>query len=181
MPAPPLGSEPAMLSATGGVGLTFSECHSTHVHNSELRTPKQIHFTMQSSFRYTSIMASVQPIDSAPHEPIEMHARAMDHLRYIRETMAKASQFTAVPGWGGVAMGVTALIAGFFAGRQPTIDGWLAGWLAEGMLARGIGARAMKHKADAARETLLTDQEPKCALRLIHSLLDCAVLPVVLY
>src|SRR5258708_25980443 len=126
MPAPPLGSEPAMLSATGGVGLTFSECHSTHVHNSELRTPKRIHFTSQSSFRYTSIMASVQPIDSARQEPIEMHARAMDHLQYIRETMAKASQFTAVPGGGGVAMGGTALIAALFPPPQATLHRWPA-------------------------------------------------------
>jgi hypothetical protein len=126
-------------------------------------------------------MASVQPIDSARHEPIEMHARALDHLQYIRDTMAKASQFTAVPGWGGVAMGVTALIAAFFASRQATIDGWLAVWFAEGMLAIGIGALTMKYKAEAAGESLFTAPARKFALSFAPPLLVGALLTVVLY
>ena len=40
-----------------------------------------------------------------------MHVHAMDHLRYIRETMEGAASFTAVPGFGGIAMGATALFA----------------------------------------------------------------------
>jgi hypothetical protein len=126
-------------------------------------------------------MASVQPIGSARHEPIEMHARALDHLQYIRDTMAKASQFTAVPGWGGVAMGVTALIAAFFAGRQATIDGWLAVWFAEGMLAIGIGALAMKYKAEAAGESLFTAPARKFTFSFVPPLLVGALLTVVLY
>jgi len=50
-------------------------------------------------------------------EPIPIDARAADHLRYIRETMASAAEFTAVPGWGGVAMGITALAAAYFASQ----------------------------------------------------------------
>ena len=44
-------------------------------------------------------------------EPIRLPARADDNLRFIRDTMERASTFTAVPGAGGVAMGVTALLA----------------------------------------------------------------------
>lgn len=126
-------------------------------------------------------MASVQPISSGSREPIEMRDRAMDHLRYIRETMAKASEFTAVPGWGGVAMGVTALIAAVFAARQATSDAWLAVWFAEGMVAMGIGALAMKYKADAADQTLFSTPARKFALSFAPPLLVGAILTLVLY
>ena len=42
--------------------------------------------------------------------PEPIHAHAIDNIRFIRDTMSRATEFTAVPGWGGVAMGVTALI-----------------------------------------------------------------------
>ena len=60
-------------------------------------------------------MATFGPLRSPKTEPIPIDARAADHLRYIRETMENAAEFTAVPGWGGVAMGVTALVAAFVA------------------------------------------------------------------
>ena len=51
----------------------------------------------------------------------------MDNLRYIRETMEGASAFTAVPGWGGVAMGITALATAVLASRQRGEELWLEG------------------------------------------------------
>jgi len=72
---------------------------------------------------------TLQPRSASPAIPID--ARAADHLRYIRETMESAAEFTAVPGWGGVAMGATALAAAFLASRQVTPRAWLAVWLAK--------------------------------------------------
>src|SRR6266849_7040478 len=95
-------------------------------------------------------MASVQPIRQRSAEPIPLHAHAMDNLRYIRETMERAGSFTAVPGWGGVAMGCTALAASGLAARQTSVGAWLATWLLEGVLAIGIGILAMQRKARAA-------------------------------
>jgi hypothetical protein len=88
--------------------------------------------------------------------PIELHQRAMDDLRFIRGTMERAGSFTAVPGWGGVAMGVTALIAAFVASRQPTPDRWLAVWLVTAAIAAAIAAATMAWKARRARVSLIT-------------------------
>src|SRR6266849_2457096 len=93
------------------------------------------------------------PLRSSRREPIPIDARAADHLRYIRETMASAAEFTAVPGWGGVAMGITAIAAAFAASRQTTPRAWLAVWLAEAFVAvaiAGATAATKAHRANAA-------------------------------
>jgi hypothetical protein len=91
-------------------------------------------------------MASVQPIRAAHPETVSLHSHAMDNLRFIRETMERAGRFTAVPGWGGFAMGVSALAASVIAVRQSTPDAWLATWLIEGFFAIALGAWTMQRK-----------------------------------
>ncbi|HET6798649.1 MAG TPA: hypothetical protein VFH40_15955 [Gemmatimonadales bacterium] len=75
-----------------------------------------------------------------------LHARAMDNLSFIRSTMERATAFTAVPGWGGVAMGITALLATGLASGRPA-SAWLAIWLAASILALTIGGWTMTLKA----------------------------------
>jgi len=101
-------------------------------------------------------MAHSEPLRSASRAPIPIDARAADHLRYIRETMERAGEFTAVPGWGGVAMGVTALVAAFFASRQVTAERWLSIWLIEAFVAVAIAAPAAATKAHRANAKLLS-------------------------
>src|SRR2546425_9179923 len=74
--------------------------------------------------------------------PRPLHDRALDNLRFIRQTMERAGSFTAVPGWGQVAVGVTALAAVFLAARQRTPELWLATWLGEAIVALAIGGAA---------------------------------------
>jgi hypothetical protein len=71
----------------------------------------------------------------------------MEDLRFIRRTMENGKTFTAVPGWGGVAMGMTALLAAFIAAGQTDPNGWLGVWTAEALVATGIGAWAIRRKA----------------------------------
>jgi len=96
--------------------------------------------------------------------PIPIDARAADHLRYIRETMERAGEFTAVPGWGGVAMGATALAAAFLASRQSSPRAWLAVWLAEVFVAVAIAAPAAATKARRANSSLFSGPGRKFAL-----------------
>ena len=88
--------------------------------------------------------------------PIPIDARAADHLRYIRETMESAAEFTAVPGWGGVAMGVTALVAALVASQQSTPRAWFGVWLVEAFIAVAIAAPAAATKAHRANSKLFS-------------------------
>lgn len=47
----------------------------------------------------------------------------MEDIRYIRETLERSTSFTAVPGKGGVLMGITGLLAAGVAVRMPSADG----------------------------------------------------------
>lgn len=101
-------------------------------------------------------MSVAGPLRSSSREPIPIDSRAADHLRYIRETMQRAGEFTGVPGWGGVAMGITALAAAFVAGRQASPRAWLAVWLVEACVAVAIAAPSAATKAHRANSALLS-------------------------
>jgi hypothetical protein len=68
--------------------------------------------------------------------------------------MARSAAFTAVPGRGGVAMGIVGLGAAWLAPQQPTARGWLAVWVVAATVAASIGLASMWHKARAARMPL---------------------------
>ena len=73
--------------------------------------------------------------------------RAADDLEYIRQTLERSASFTAVPGWGQVAVGVTAIPAAALASRFPLNARWLEIWVGEGVLAAAIALIAMNRKA----------------------------------
>jgi len=71
----------------------------------------------------------------------------MENLRFIRDAMARASEFTAVPGWGGVMMGVTALGTAAIAGPADGSKRWVLIWVADAMIAGAIALATMTRKA----------------------------------
>jgi hypothetical protein len=119
-----------------------------------------------------------EPVSSGPSDPAPLHARAADDLRFIRETMERASSFTAVPGRGAVLMGITAVGAAALAGAAASPRGWLGVWLLEGALAFLIGVTAMALKARAAGASLLADPGRKFALALSPAIAAGAVLTI---
>ena len=113
-----------------------------------------------------------RPPLKAVSEPPALGSRAIDNLHFIRETMERASSFTAVPGWGGVAMGASALVAAGVSRLARTPEEWLGIWLAEAFLAAAIGIWAIAAKArrsgvplfaGPARRFLLTLSPPLAA------------------
>lgn len=94
------------------------------------------------------------PNDNDP--PIALHERAMEDLRFIRNTMERAGSFTAVPGWGGVGIGVTGLIAAALASQQGTASRWLTVWLGAAAVATLIALFSMIRKARRANISLST-------------------------
>jgi hypothetical protein len=61
--------------------------------------------------------------------------------------MERASQFTAVPGWGGIGMGAVALGASAASRLDPTPEWWILCWLAASPAAILVGAGTMFRKA----------------------------------
>jgi len=112
-------------------------------------------------------------------KPTALHAHAADNLRFIRDTMSRAGQFTAVPGWGGVAMGATALVTAALASRAPDRTLWLVWWLGDAAAAVGIAAVTMTRKARRLDLPLLAAPARRFALAYLPPLAAGAVLTAV--
>lgn len=107
--------------------------------------------------------------------------RVAEDLRFIRDTMERASAFTAVSGWGQVVSGVTAFAAAWLAARQASGFGWLRVWLAEGIVAAVIGLLACTWKANRRGLPLFSGPARKVALGLAPPLVAGAFLTFVLF
>lgn len=86
-------------------------------------------------------------MDQRGQEPHSLYEHAAENLVFIREAMERAGSFTAVPGWGGVVMGLTGLAAAIIASGQSTPRAWLLTWLAAAVLAVATGMIAMLLKS----------------------------------
>jgi hypothetical protein len=74
-------------------------------------------------------------------------ARAVDDLRFIRQTMERSAAFTAVPGWGMFAVGASALPAAWIASHYAFDLRWLEIWICEAVLAVSLAIVAIQSKA----------------------------------
>lgn len=112
--------------------------------------------------------------------PQPLADRAIENLRYIRDTMARSASFTAVPGLGQVFVGLTAVAAAWLAHRQPTPLAWLFVWLAEAVVALAIGGVTLVRKARAVKDSMVTGPGRRVLLHFLPAFGSAALLTAAL-
>lgn len=126
-------------------------------------------------------MPCAGPVRSRRLRPAPLNAHAVEDLRFIRETMENAAAFTAVPGWGGVAMGVTALATACVAPHPSSAWRWLLTWLAAALVAFALGALSIYWKARRVGTPVLSRPGRKFLLSLFPPLFAGAVISAAIY
>ncbi|HSG48099.1 MAG TPA: hypothetical protein VLA43_09825 [Longimicrobiales bacterium] len=115
-------------------------------------------------------MSSSIPRIGPERPPLALHDRAMDNLRYIRETMERSGSFTAVSGWAVVLMGAVALVAwGLTRGADP--DVWVLTWMSAAGVAMVVGTTATLLKARRMGEPVFRGPGRKFVLSVLPALL----------
>jgi hypothetical protein len=110
-----------------------------------------------------------------------MQARAMDNLRFIRETMEAAATFTAVSGWGTVLIGLTALVAAGLAAVTQSTMRWVFIWMCEAVLSVGISVYTMSLKARSAGLPLWSEPARKIVFSFVPPMAVGALLTLVCF
>jgi hypothetical protein len=129
-------------------------------------------------------MAKIRAVgtdEERQNEPIHLSDHAIKNLQYIRETMERSTSFTAVPGYGGMLMGVTAIVASYIAHTQIYLRDWLVVWLVEACLAFAIGLLAMWQKSKIADQSLFSIPARKFAFGFTPSLVAGVVITLGLW
>ena len=126
-------------------------------------------------------MGSIRVVVPQPEDPPALSTRAMDNLKYIRETMERSTAFTGISGWGLVGIGVSAMAASYIAARQPSFRNWMAVWLGEAVVALLIAGWSIDRKARAANLPLLSGPGRKVAYSLTPPLVAGGLITIVLY
>lgn len=128
-----------------------------------------------------SKIQTIRKTNETASEPINIGDRAMDNLRYIRETMERSAVFTSVPGYGGALMGATAIGAAIIAHNQTSIREWLIVWLTEAVLAFAIGFLALWQKSKSSGESLASVPAKKFATAFAPPIVAGVILTALFY
>jgi len=111
-------------------------------------------------------------------------APAEGNLRYIRQTMERATTLSSVSGLGGVVMGCVALLAGGFAHWQVApgdTSGQLRIWLAAAVVSFLVGVVSTLWKTRSLGQTLFNDAGRRFLTCLVPSLAVGAMLTAALW
>ena len=111
---------------------------------------------------------------------VRLNERAIESLEFIRTTMARSAPFTAVPGRGGIAMGVVATLAAIVGSRETSDTRWLLVWLAAAVAAAPLGFMAMRWKAKKYGISLWSAAGRRFAQGFLPALVAGAILTIAL-
>src|SRR5262245_38798982 len=126
-------------------------------------------------------MALRRPVrDAMTGTPPALHERALADLHFIRQTMERASTFTAFSGWGLALIGAITVLAGWWTSRPGGREHWLAAWLLLAAVSLGIAASTTWWKARRLQQPLLASPARRFALGLAPPLAAGAVVTVAL-
>ncbi|MEM8484028.1 MAG: hypothetical protein AAF564_00700 [Bacteroidota bacterium] len=113
--------------------------------------------------------------------PATPEPQAEEQLKFIRDVMARSGTFTAVPGWGAVAMGVCALIAAYIANTTTTREAWLITWMVVAATAALLGTVALIMKSRKAQAPLLSGPGRKFLVNFLPPLFVGAAMTIALW
>jgi hypothetical protein len=126
-------------------------------------------------------MATVRPLRPPPIErDPTLSDRALDNLRFIRETMERAGTFTAISGWGIVAVGVVAMLAAVVARTRPTVEWRVGTWVATAAACIALSMWATARKARRSDLSMVSGPAQKLALAFAPAMVVGALLTVAL-
>jgi hypothetical protein len=126
--------------------------------------------------RFRTSSRKAPPVEGRP-----LDVGAVDDLRFIRQTMERSAAFTAVPGWGMVAVGATALPAAWLASRHGYDPRWLEIWITEAVLAVSVGIVAIQSKAARTGSPWTSGPGRKVALSFAPPVAAAALLTIPLF
>ena len=126
-------------------------------------------------------MATVRPLRP---EPVErdpaLSDRALDNLRFIRDTMARAGTFTAISGWGIAAVGLVAMIAAIVSRARPSVA-WMVGtWVVTAAVCIALSLALTARKARRSKLSMVSGPAQKLALAFSPAMVVGALLTVAL-
>ena len=122
-------------------------------------------------------MATVRPLRPTPPEPAPaLSDRAIDNLRFIRETMERAGTFTAISGWGIVIIGGVALVAAGVAAVGDEVAWRVGTWIATAVVCIAISLWATARKARRSGLSMVSGPAQKLALAFLPAMIVGALL-----
>jgi hypothetical protein len=126
-------------------------------------------------------MATVRPLRPPPIErDPALSDRALDNLRFIRETMERAGTFTAISGWGIVAVGVVAMVAAGVARARSTVEWRVGTWVVTAAACIALSMWATARKARRSDLSMVSGPAQKLALAFAPAMVVGALLTVAL-